>query len=82
MSSSEDWDLLRQAGKRCTVCESSLHCGQREIESIMHSFLVTGSDISWPLDNLGGRTLSNAYLSGFLYELIQPKNHPGSSDSM
>lgn len=40
-------------------------------KSIMYSFLIIESDISWPLDNLGGSTLSNAYLSDFLYQPIQ-----------
>ena len=64
-------------GKGRKRCESSLHSGQRA-----DCPLCTRTDVSWPLDSLGESTLSNAYLSGFLYQLIQQKNHPGSSDSM
>lgn len=55
-------------------CESSLHSGQTADSPLcMQSFLTTRTDISWPLGSLGESTLSNAYLSGFLYQLIQQK---------
>lgn len=48
---------MLQIGRWVKICKSS-----RAKESIVHSFLVTGSYISWPLDNLGQSTLSNASL--------------------